>query len=59
MNQLIEPYPGQWVALSADESQVLGVAKTAQAALNKAQEKGERFPHLIKAPDSSTAAYIY
>ena len=59
INELIQPYPGRWVALSADEHQVVGVAKTARAALNKAQEKGERFPHLVKAPDSTTAAFIY
>ena len=59
VNQLIKPFSGQWVALSADEQHVVGVGRTAHVALNKAQKQGERFPLLVKAPDTSTAAFIY
>ena len=57
--QLIKPYAGKWVALNAKEDTVISVAATAQAVLVNAQKKGEPFPHLVKAPDSSTAVFVY
>ncbi len=59
VNQLLGSHPGQWVAFSSHSHEMVGVDKTARGALLKAQKKGERFPHLIKAPDSSIAAFIY
>ena len=59
INRLIKPFAGKWIALSKDEKHVISVANTAHAAFNKAKKKGEDFPHLIKAPDSSIAALIY
>ena len=59
VGQLIKPFPGQWVALSADDRRVVSVAKSVQAVLNKARRKGESCPHLIKSQDSSTAAFIF
>ena len=59
VNQLIKPFAGRWVALSADDREVVSVAKTFRAVLNKAHKKGEACPHLVKSPDSSTVAFIY
>ena len=59
IDQLIKPFPGRWVALSADDREVVTVGKNFQAVLNKAHRKGESCPHLVKSPDSSTAAFIF
>jgi len=59
VGQLIKPFAGQWVALSSDDRQVVTVGKSFQAVLNKAHRKGESCPHLVKSPDSSTAAFIF
>jgi len=59
INRLIKPFPGRWVALSADDRQVVSVGNSFQAVLNKAHRKGESCPHLVKSPDSSTAAFIF
>ena len=59
VNQLIKPFPGRWVTLSADDRQVMSVAKTAVTAFNQARKKGESCPHLVKSPDSSVDAFIY
>lgn len=57
--RLIEPYAGKWVTLSADKKRVLGVSTRMETALAQAKDKGEKHPHLIKAPDATTAAYIF
>ena len=56
---LIKSYSGKWVTLSADKSRVLGVSTKVETALSQAKKKGERHPHLIKAPDALTAGYIF
>ena len=56
---LIKPYPGQWVTLSSDKTEVLGHSRQMESALNQAYKNGESQPYLIKSPDGSTAAYIY
>ena len=57
--QLIKPFPGRWVALSADDREVISVGKSARAVFDQARKKGESCPHLMKSPDSSTVAFIY
>jgi hypothetical protein len=42
--------PGAWVALSRDETRLLGTGNTMMAASLQAQLKGERYPVLIKMP---------
>lgn len=42
--------PGAWVALSRDETRLLGTGNTMMAASLQAQLKGERHPVLIKMP---------
>ncbi len=56
---LIKPYAGRWVTLSADRATILGVSKKMEEALEQAQKKGEPRPLLIKVPDASTAAFMY
>ena len=56
---LIKLYPGKWVALSRQEDRVVSVAGSAKAVLAQAHKKGESCPHLVKAPDSSIAVFIY
>ena len=57
--ELMRSHAGKWVTLSADKTRVLGVSTKIETALSQAQKKGEARPHLIKAPDASTAAYIF
>ena len=59
VDQLIKPFPGRWVALSADDREVVSVARTFKSALNRAHKKGESSPHMIKSPDGSVAAFIF
>ena len=59
VNQLIKPFPGRWVALSADDSRVVSVARNVKTVLNQARKKGEASPHLVKSPDGSTSAIVF
>ena len=59
ISQLIKPYPGRWVALSADDSHVVSVARSVKTVLNQARKKGETSPHLVKSPDGSTSAIVF
>ena len=59
ISQLIKPFPGRWVALSADDRHVVSVRKSFEAVLNDAHKKGEPCPHVVKVPDGSVAAYIF
>ena len=57
--QLIEPFAGQWVALTSDKRIVLGVSRNMRSAVDQAQKKGAPQPFLIKSPDAYTAAVFY
>ena len=57
--RLLKPHAGKWVTLSADKTQVLGVSTKVETALSKAHKSGASHPHLIKAPDAFTSAYIF
>ena len=59
VNRLIKPYPGQWVALSADDSHVVCVRKSFEAVLNEAHKIGESCPHIVKVPDGSWSAIMF
>lgn len=59
VNQLIKPFPGRWVALSQDDTQVVSVRKSFEAALNEAHRKGEVRPHIVKVPDGSWSAIVF
>ena len=59
VNRLIKPYPGQWVALSKDDTHVVSVRKSFEAVLNDAHRKGEPCPHIVKVPDGSWSAIVF
>ena len=59
MFDLIRPYPGKWIALTQKQDMVVSVASTVKTVLARAHKKGETFPFLIKAPDSSISVFIY
>lgn len=48
--KLYQQYKGQWVALSEDESTVLGSGKRAKDALAMAQKLGIKEPILMRLP---------
>ncbi len=59
VNQLIKPFPGRWVALSTDDTRVVSVRKSFEAALNDAHRKGEARPHIVRVPDGSWSAIVF
>ena len=59
VNRLIKPFPGQWVALSHDDTHVVSVGRNFQMVLNTAHKKGEPRPHIVKSPDASWAALVF
>jgi hypothetical protein len=59
MTDLIEPYAGEWVALTSSQTAIVAHSKNLKVALKQAHQKGEEFPHMVKAPNESTASVIY
>lgn len=49
---LIEAKPDSWIALSSDESKVIGRGDTYSEAVADAEKHGETDPILVKIPDS-------
>ena len=49
---LSEAKPNSWVALSSDESRVVGRGDSYEQAIEDAQKHGEDDPLLIKIPDN-------
>ena len=56
--KLLAPYKGKWVTLSHDRRTIVGVGVTMDIALQKAKEKGEDHPLLVKSPDKHTPALL-
>lgn len=52
-------YAGQWVALTHDQTAIIGHSRSLKIALKQAQKTGERLPHMIKSPTEATASFIY
>ena len=50
IEKLIKSYGGDWVALDENLEKVVASAKHAKDALNKAEKKGVKVPHLFKVP---------
>jgi len=59
ISDLIEPYAGQWVALTSNQTAIVAHSRNLKTALKQAHQKGEEFPHMVKAPTESTASVIY
>ena len=55
----LERYAGEWVAFTADQTGIIAHSKNLKSALKQAHKNGEKFPHMIKAPQESTASVIY
>ncbi len=55
LTTLLAPYPGEWVALSQDETRVVGHGATIEAALKQAVQNGVEHPVILKAPDQYTS----
>jgi len=49
---MLEKYAEKWVALSSDESKVLGSGESPKQALEESIKKGEKNPILTKVPKS-------
>ena len=56
---LIEPYTGEWVALTSDQTAIVAHSRNLKSALKQAQKSGEKFPHMVKVSDEATASVIY
>ena len=52
-------YAGQWVALTSDQTAIIGHSRNLRTALKQAHKTGEKIPHLVKSPTVSTASVIY
>ncbi len=57
--ELIEPYPGEWVALTSDHTAMVGHSKNLKSALKQAHKNGEKMPYMVKSPDEWTAVVIF
>jgi hypothetical protein len=58
VSDLIKPYPGRWIALSEDDTRVVSVRKSFEAAVNDAHRKGEHCPHIVRVPDCHVGAFM-
>ena len=59
VSDLIKPYAGEWVAFTSSQTAIVAHSKNLKTALKQAHQKGEEFPHMVKAPTESTASVIY
>ena len=53
LTNILEPYLNKWVALSANQSQVLGSGDTVAQAVQEAHQKGEKEPAVLFVPSIS------
>ena len=56
---LTEPYSGEWVALTSDQKTIVAHSRNLKSALKQAHKSGEKFPHMVKVSNESTASVIY
>ena len=52
LRELLKGYSNKWVALSADSNKVVGVADSANEALQQAHDNKEQKPVLTKTPEN-------
>jgi len=55
LRKVLRGHSNKWVALSADSSKVVGVAKSPRGALRQARSNKERNPILTRVPQSHNA----
>ena len=53
LTEILEPYLNKWVALSKDQTTVVGSGDTLAGALQKAQQKGTEQPMVMFVPGVS------
>ena len=58
LTKILEPYEGEWVALSSDQKRVMGHGPTPHDALEMAKEKGEKDPILFGVPDAYSSHFL-
>ena len=59
LTELIEPYPGQWVALTPDEKRVVGASPDLDKALKQAKAKGFSRPFIVKSPSYEMVGFLH
>ena len=59
LSALTKPYPGEWVALTQDESKVVGHSLHLKTAVQQAHDSGEKFPYIVKSSTEWTAVTIF
>ena len=59
LTKLIEPYTGQWVALTPDEKKVVGASNSLDEALQQARAKGISCPFIIKSPSYEMVGFFH
>ena len=59
LSKLIEPFAGQWVALTPDEKKFLGASLDLNEALRKAKSKGVSRPLIIKSPGYEMMGFLH
>ncbi len=50
LSKILKAYEGKWVALTPDETKVLGASTDLDEALKQARDKGFPCPFIIKSP---------
>lgn len=50
LRNLLKPYENKWVALTVDQSKVLGTGDTLEEAKEEAEKKGEKYVFLKTPP---------
>lgn len=50
LSKILRPYSDEWVALSKDETKVVGSGKNLKQALEQAEKNGEEKPIITKVP---------
>lgn len=58
LTKILEPYEGEWVALSSDQKRVVGHGPAPHEALEMAKQKGEKDPILFGAPDAYSSHFL-
>jgi len=59
LTRLMEPYQGQWVALTPDEKRVVGASANLDEALKQAKDKGFPQPFIVKSPSFEMVGFLH
>ena len=59
INEQLRECKGKWVALSKDETEILGVGDTMHSVVVQAHHKGTSQPLVIKIPTTEARTYFF